>query len=178
MSDCKSNLEYNDEAIKLLLDTAISEYNNEHNRTSVIDSKVSISLPIVSAYFLSLASANDYKLIVEMPIIKFTDGLLMVLLLVSYIFSLIFALIAVLYLIDAIKTRDYKVIQPSALYDNDYLKFDHKVMSIKLIKLYIEAFESNKAKNDLRIPMYSNGWHFTIKSIVLHVISIILKNFA
>lgn len=34
-----SKLEYNNNTVKWLLDTAKSKYSNEHNRVSVIDSK-------------------------------------------------------------------------------------------------------------------------------------------
>ena len=60
-----------DQAVEVLLSTAKSEYENEHNRTSVIDSKTSIALPIVSAYFLALAPMNDFKSIFDVKIEKF-----------------------------------------------------------------------------------------------------------
>ena len=54
---------FKDESVELLLKTSKSEYENEHNRTSIIDSKTNISLPIISAFFLALIQLNDYKAI-------------------------------------------------------------------------------------------------------------------
>lgn len=84
MSAVEQNLNYNIDSINLLLDTSISEYNNEHNRTSILDSKVSIALPIISAYFLALAPMNDYKTIFKMSISTFTELVLPAALFISY----------------------------------------------------------------------------------------------
>ena len=56
MNKEQKTIPFNDDSISLLLDVAKHEYDNEHNRTSVIDTKTSIALPIISAYFLALAS--------------------------------------------------------------------------------------------------------------------------
>lgn len=55
------NIVFRKESIQLLLDATKNEYDNERNRTSVIDNKASISLPIISAYFLAVAQINNYK---------------------------------------------------------------------------------------------------------------------
>ena len=57
---------FNERTVDLLLSTAKSEYENEHNRTSIIDSKTNISLPIISAFFLAFVQLNDYKTIFEL----------------------------------------------------------------------------------------------------------------
>lgn len=176
MSTVEQNLNYNIDSIKLLLDTSISEYNNEYNRTSILDSKVSIAFPIITAYFLALAPMNDYKTIFKMSISTFTELVLPTVLFVSYSLSLICAFVAVILMVKAIKTRDYKIIQPSALYTNDFLQKDQIVLAVKLITLYIEATESNKRENDLRIPLYRRGWLLTSISVSLFVVYIIMIN--
>lgn len=168
---------FNDEAVELLLSTAKSEYENEHNRTSIIDSKTSIALPIISAYFLALAQMNDYRTIFNIHIDKFADSIIPTISLLTYTVSLILSFIAVLMMVKVVITRDYNTIKPIDLYDEDYLKNKKTALEIKLIQLYIEATQNNKSENDLRIPLYKKGWLFTTISIVLFVIYIIVKNY-
>ncbi len=177
MGDCETEIAFKSESVELLLDTAKHEYDNEHNRTSVIDSKTSIALPIISAYFLALAQMNDYKFIFSMSISSFIDCLVPTTLFLSYTASLILAMLAVIMMVRVITTRQYNTIKPLDLYDADFLKSDNRVLSFKLITLYIEATEKNKAENNSRIPLYRRGWFFTTISIILFVIYIILKNY-
>lgn len=176
-SDYLDEVKFNIDTVKVLLDTAKSEYDNEHNRTSVIDSKTSIALPIISAYCLALAQMNDYKAIFTMQINSFRDMLIPSCLFLTFTISLLLALISVIMMVKVIKMRDYHVIKVEDLYDNDYFQEEPLFLSIKLIELYIEATELNKSANDNRIPLYKKGWILTVVSIVLFVTYVIVKNY-
>ncbi len=173
----ESREKFNDESVELLLSTAKSEYENEHNRISVIDSKTSIALPIISAYFLALAQMNDFKTIFTVHIEKFADIIIPTISLLTYSGSLILSFIAVMMMVKVVTTRDYNTIKPIDLYDEDYLKNKKTALEIKLIQLYIEATQNNKSENDSRIPLYKKGWLLTTISIVLFVIYVIIKNY-
>lgn len=168
---------FNDESVELLLSTAKSEYENEHSRTSVIDSKTSIALPIISAYFLALAQINDFKTIFNVHIEKFIDVIIPAISFLTYGGSLILSFVAVMIMVRVVTTRDYNTIKPIDLYDEDYLKNKKTILEIKLIQLYIEATQNNKTENDLRIPLYKKGWLLTTISIVLFVVYVIVKNY-
>lgn len=170
------NLKYNATTVKLLLDTAKSEYNNEHNRTTVIDSKTSIALPIVSAYFLALAQMNDYKTIFTFQVSSFKDSIIPTIMLITYTCSLISALVAVTMFAKVIAMKDYNVIKVEDLYDDDYLIEEPIYITIKLTKLYIDATSFNKRSNNLRIPIFKKGWQLTVVSVALFVIYILIKN--
>ena len=165
-----------DQAVEVLLSTAKSEYENEHNRTSVIDSKTSIALPIISAYFLALAPMNDFKSILDVKIEKFVDVIIPAVTLLTYVGSLALAFVAVVMMVKVVTTREYNTIKTADLYDEDFLKHKKIALEIKLIQLYIEATQNNKAENDSRIPLYKKGWLLTTISIVLFVAYVIVKN--
>ena len=165
-----------DQAVEVLLSTAKSEYENEHNRTSVIDSKTSIALPIISAYFLALAPMNDFKSIFDVKIEKFVDVIIPAVTLLTYVGSLALAFVAVMMMAKVVTTREYNTIKTADLYDEDFLKHKKIALEIKLIQLYIEATQNNKAENDSRIPLYKKGWLLTTISIVLFVAYVIVKN--
>lgn len=86
---------FKDESVELLLKTSKSEYENEHNRTSIIDSKTNISLPIISAFFLALIQLNDYKAIFRLPTCTFLQWLLPATLFITYTAALILGLLSV-----------------------------------------------------------------------------------
>ena len=86
---------FKDESVELLLKTSKSEYENEHNRTSIIDSKTNISLPIISAFFLALIQLNDYKAIFRLPTCTFLQWLLPAALFITYTAALILGLLSV-----------------------------------------------------------------------------------
>lgn len=165
-----------DQAVEVLLSTAKSEYENEHNRTSVIDSKTSIALPIISAYFLALAPMNEFKSIFNVKIEKFVDVIIPAVTLLTYVGSLALAFVAVMMMVKVVTTREYNTIKTADLYDEDFLKHKKIALEIKLIQLYIEATQNNKAENDSRIPLYKKGWLLTTISIVLFVAYVIVKN--
>lgn len=175
MSETANNND-NTKSISLFLETAKSEYEIEHNRTSIIDSKTSIALPIISAYFLALAEMNDFRNIFKIEIANFSDSILPSCLFITYTAALILTLIAVIMLAKVIMTRDYNVIKPQDIYGTDYITNDVRVLSLKLIDLYITATLHNKEKNDSRIPLYRRSWLFTAISIILFTIYIIIHN--
>ena len=176
MSNKNQETAFKLDSVELLLETAKSEYESEHNRTTIIDTKIGISLPIISAYFIALAQMNNYKEIFTFSISSFWDILIPSLLFITYTASLLLSLISVLMMVAVIITRDYNSIKPLDLYNNDYLQNEKIILSIRLLSLYIKATINNKAQNDKRIPLYRKSWVFSVVSIILFVIYIIIKN--
>lgn len=172
----KSKKQLNRESVGLLLSTAKSEYENERNRTSVIDSKTGIALPITSAYFLALAQMNNFENIFNIHIETFSDSIIPMVLLFTYSGSLILSFIAVIMMVKVVTAREYTVLKAIDLYDEDYLKNEKTALEIKLIQLYIDATQNNKTANDLRIPLYRAGWRLTTVSLALFVVYVIINN--
>lgn len=170
------NNEFNEASVKVLLDSSKHEYDSEHNRITVIDSKTGVSLPIISAYFLALANMNDYKSIFNVKINTFFDALCPFIIFISYTAGLIMAGLAVMMMVKVIMTRNYSTIKPLDLYDEDYLKNKPIYISTKLITLYIGATKFNQSQNRYRVNCYRKGWLFTAISIAFYVIYIIVKN--
>lgn len=167
---------FNLEAVKLLYETTKTEYENEHSRTSIIDSKTSISLPIIATYFLALVQMNDFKQIMSVEISAFYILVQTGILFITYIISLVFAFFAVINMVRVILAKDYKVIKPIDLYENGFLQNNVLVLYFELIDLYITATTHNKSKNDERIPLYKKGWLFSVISLSIFTIYIIIHN--
>ncbi len=169
------NTDFNKETVELLLETAKAEYDNEHNRTSIIDSKTNISLPIISAFFLALIQLNDYKAIFKLPTTTFLQWLLPATLFFSYTVALVLGLISVLLMTRVILTKEYAVLKISDLYDEDYLKTPRIFFSIELIRLYCISNNENKEQNDIRVKWYRRSWTLMFITLALYLVYIIVK---
>lgn len=171
-----SKAEFNESSVAILLQTAKSEYDNEHNRTTVIDSKTNISLPIISAFLLALIQANDYKTIFNLPTLNFLQWLLPATLFLFYTATLVFGFLADLLMIRVIFTRQYKTLNIRDIYNKTFLKNAPNPISLFIITRYCEASEHNKEQNNLRIKWYKKSWLLTVVALFLYSIYMIIKN--
>ena len=170
-----NSTEFNEQTVGLLLETAKAEYDNEHNRTSIIDSKTNISLPLISAFFLAFIQLNDYKTIFGLSTNTFVQWLLPATLFFSYTVALVLGLISVFLMTRVILTKEYKTIKIQDLYDEDYLKTVPLFLSIKVINLYCESTAHNKEQNDQRVKWYKSSWILMFISLILYLVYIIIK---
>lgn len=161
---------HNHNAVSLLLNVTRDEYNSEHIRTTTIDNKTNISLPIIAAYFLTLAQFTDYKTLFNISIISYLDLIKPTIYLLIYIMSLALAFLSCIKMIQVIFTKPYAVINPADLYNSKYMYNDSSVLSIELIRLYIKATAENKNQNNARIREYKKGWIYAVISISLFVL--------
>lgn len=167
---------FNEQSVELLLSTAKDEYNNEQNRTSIIDTKANIALPIISTFFLALVQMNDYKSILELPSETFVKFLIPALLFLSYSASLVLCVISVIFLAKVIHMRGYITLSIRDLYDEDFLKNCPTAYAIQIIRLYCESSEYNKEQNDLRAKWYNLGWRLVLFAVSCFVLYSILRN--
>ena len=166
---------FKDESVELLLKTSKSEYENEHNRTSIIDSKTNISLPIISAFFLALIQLNDYKAIFRLPTCTFLQWLLPATLFITYTSELILGLLSLFLMKRVILTKEYKTLKIQDLYDEAFLKNKRIYLSIYIIKLYCISTTHNKEQNDMRVKWYRKSWGLMFVTLFLYLVYIILK---
>lgn len=160
---------------EILLDIAKSEYQNEFNRTSVIDSKVGVTLPVIATYFflvLQFVSIKDFFLAkpdmknVAAMIWSFCRPLI-------YIAAMVCVGIALLNLFRAIIAQAYHTIDPNSFNDKKTMSYSRKEFSAVMVTYYIEATTFNRSTNDLRIAMYKRGWSFALISLLLFVFYVV-----
>lgn len=173
----ENKIDFNPDSVNLLLNTSMASYSEEHNRTQIIDSKSNISLPIVSAFVLTIVHAMNYRQIVNLPSDSFSKWLIPFLLFATYSISLFVGVFSAFFMTRVIMMRDYKVINARDLYDKDFLKNDTVPFSIAIAKLYIQASEYNKLQNDKRVCWYKIGWRLAFISLITYVLYFIFNNF-
>ena len=142
---------------KLLMDIAIEEYQNEHSRTSVIDTKINIALPIIATYvFLVLDRMNisGYMSKIENNSLSIMDAQLQVGLIMVVV---CFAIVSMVCLFMTIKTNEYTILKVEDFYKPEYMALEEDMFCSGVIKYIITASKQNKAVNDSRIKRYKMG---------------------
>lgn len=172
----ENNDKFNKESVTLLLDTAKSSYDDEHNRTQIIDSKANISLPIISAFVVTTIQSMNYKAIVSLPSTSFLLWLIPFLLFTTYSVSLAASACSAFFMTRVILMRDYRSIKPRDLYDENYLKNNIIPYSFEMISLYIQACEFNKIQNDKRVKLYKLGWRLAFVSLASYILYFVFNN--
>lgn len=159
---------------KILLDIAKSEYENEKNRTSIIDSKANIVISLSAVFFVAMTQIVDLKTLLKMKINTFTDVFLPSILFITIIGALIIAFISLVFFMRVIFTKTYMTLDANYFYDINKLKREESMYSIATSQFYIEATNANKQANDHRIKNYKRGLITLIISIAVFALHTVL----
>ena len=159
-------------AAKLILDLAKKEYDDEINRTSVIDTKVNIALPIVSTYtflvFDKIIKRKRFLLLDEISEEIFTFILICVLIGIC----ILGAILSLYNLFRCIKMNNYKVIRAEEFSDYATMNRPEGEVAGVSIDCFIKASQYNREINNCRAKKYQKGWNFAALSFVAYVIYI------
>lgn len=150
---------------EVLLQICKSEYENELNRTSVIDSKANIVISLAGVFFVAITQIIDLKKIFQIKIESFVDTLLPTILLLTILGSITTAFIALTFFLRVIFTKSYKALDAKYYYDIEKLKQEIQLYSIAASQFYIEATNVNAVLNDIRVKWYKRGLVLLIISI-------------
>lgn len=170
-------MEYGFDSGEKFLEIAKLEYQNELDRTKVIDSKIAVALPIIATYFfLSVQFSNVKELITE-PITSTTliGATIEVCIPFSYIAALVCAIISLFFMFKAIGTHSYQTVDPKQFNTAEQMSLPSKEFSAAFATIYIKALEANRPQNDKRVQNYMNGWFLSLISLTCFVVHVLLK---
>lgn len=163
-------------SVQTLYDTAKDEYNNERERSSTIDTKASIALPVLSAFFLAVANECDYSALLQLPIGTLPELLSALFLFLVYTSALACSTTATVYAVRAIYPRSYMTLSSEYFYDEALLKEPAETIRIGITAKLIEATQNNKEQNDKRMSLYSKGWIWGSVSAAAFVLYNVIYN--
>ncbi len=172
----KAEKTINARSIQLLLETSQNEYRSEHDRTTTIDYKAGIALPILATYFLAITQMNDYKAILAIPTDSFSHSILLITLFLTYSASFLLSLISLIIMAKVLFAKNYYRLNPVELYTDENLTQNDDTFPIKIMHLYFKAIEFNRKANNLRVKLYQRSWLLTFFSVLCYVIYVITKN--
>ena len=161
---------------ELLLKVAEDNYAAETARTTAIDTKAGISLPIISGYFVALISSiSDWTSIINChPVTTPTSVVIRWLAIIYGLETLAITLIALFLMIGAIGIRSYKRVSIQRFYDEHLLSENPNKTYVFLIGKYIAVTKHNTKSNNSRISLYYKSWVATIISLGLLIIYSVL----
>ena len=170
--------ENNFQSGEILFNIAQSEYVIEHNRTSVIDSKAGIALPVVATYFFLVLQYADVKSLFSNKVntASVASILYSILPAMLYIVTLVFGFLSLLFLFRAIMTQSYKTIDTKYFNKKKALDQPKATYSAAMVTFYVRATDYNRNTNDSRVRKYKRGWTYALISLGLFVLFVFLKH--
>ncbi|GEM_PF-1127098 len=160
----------------LALDVARSEYENEINRSSILDSKTNTVISLGAVLFVAIAQIIDIKKILAFQITKFADAILPSFMFITIVCSIIFIFIALILFLRVIFTQPYAKIDSNYLYDIEKWKVAIDRSAIATSYLYIQATIFNRSINDKRVSQYRKGVICLVTSVAFFVIYSVLTS--
>ena len=150
-----------------LLEVVRLEYQNEINRTSIIDTKTGITLPIVATYFFLVLQFRSIRDIFGVELkVKTTAELFYELgIPVIYICSIVCALFSLVWLFRVVISSPYEMIDPVPFNDKKTMSQPENIFAAAMVTYYIRALEKNHSVNDRRVILYKQGWTYAIISL-------------
>lgn len=165
-------------AAPVLLEIARAEYQNERTRTSTIDAKTGITLPIIATYFFLVLQYTDIKKEFLSPIDmqNIAAVLYSVLPPLCYLASLVFSAISLLYLFRTITMQEYEAINPEHFRQTEMLEETKERFSAAIIRPFIESTNKNHEVNSRRCRFYVLGWRYALISLAIFIVYVFLKH--
>lgn len=162
----------------LFLDIVRAEYQNEKQRTSTIDSKVGITLPIVATYFFLVLQYTDVKKIFQNPVEIETVAsvLYSVLPPILYLTTLVFAGFALFFLFRVISMHTYAIVNIQYYNTPETIDRSPERFSAGIVDDFIEATMESSETNDLRTKLYKRGWRYALISLAFFVLYIFFNH--
>lgn len=160
---------------EVLLEMTKTEYQNEFSRTTILDSKVGITLPIIATYFFLVLQYDSIKKLFDSEVdnASVLSALISISVPLLFTATLLFASISLLYFFRAISTRAYKTVDPNCFNNGKKLTQPKHVFSSVMVTYYIRALEHNRNVNDERAKLYTRGWTSAIISLGLFVLYVL-----
>ncbi len=161
---------------EILLEIAQKNYADETARTSTLDAKIGISLPLISGYFLAiLTSLGDWPKFFKLPASSVAEAIIPMVTVLALAGALVLSLVALYLMISTISTKEYQHVDVHEFYTLNLFSVPTLPVIKYLLGKYLDATDHNKLQNDQRVAPYRRGWVLVIISIGLFLLYNILK---
>ena len=170
-------MSYTYESSEMFLEVVRLEYQNELDRTKVIDSKIAVALPIIATYFFLAVQFSDLKRLVSTPIVSksLLGATLEIMIPFSYIAALSLASLSLLFMFKAISTHSYQTVDPKQFNTAEQMSLQKAQFAAAFSTIYIRALEANSSQNNVRAKHYMLGWRLALISLACFVIHVIIR---
>ncbi|MCK9478670.1 MAG: hypothetical protein M0R40_04105 [Firmicutes bacterium] len=158
----------------IILDICRNEYEREFNRTSLVDTKVSIFLTLSAALLAFITSLLDYQDIWNLVPSMFNNVVGTAYILLSFVSAALIVTSTIIFAI-ILYSRQYKNINLSSISKDELMKKNEDIINVALIRLYNEAVDYNRNINEKRMGLYKKGVFIAIVAVITSVLCLIIK---
>ena len=144
---------------EVFLSMVQTEYQNEKDRASALDSKIAFSIPIISTYFFLLIQDTDFK---ELWSSGAESGYFRAFIYLAAIFT---AFSSLLWMISATWTHKLKKLDIRRSYPMKAMSMTKESFSVKVARDYLRKIEQDREENGDAYKKYQLGWLFSIGSL-------------
>ena len=161
-------MKYTYQSSEKFLSMVQREYESEKERAAALDSKIALSLPVISAYFFLLAQDTHIR---ELCAVAWnlenspeTTGIFSMIAL--YFVAVLTAFCSLLLMIHATWTHHFQEIDIAQSYTAKALSMPTELFSARIAKYYLTKIEQNQKANGITSNEYQLGWIFGILSLI------------
>ena len=160
-------MKYSYESSEMFLSMAQKEYESEKERAAALDSKISLSLPVISAYFFLLAQDTNIQKLwpVVMENGYSIENIRFFLSLLLYVVAIVSVFLSLFWMIHATWTHNFKELDITRSNDARFMSMSKELFSARIATDYVEQVEKNRTANSRRSKEYRTGWIFGLISL-------------
>ena len=151
------------ESSEVFLSMVQAEYQNEIERAASIDTKLSISLPIIATYLFSIVHYSSLRNLQEMVA---ETGIQALFFSIIYGFSLVFAGVSCVLMVMSTVTHQYETVDMNKLNSAQRISLPKEQYCAAVSARYIHAAFRNALQNQARGKRHTQGWISAAVSLV------------
>ena len=156
--------QYTYESSEIFLSMVQAEYQSEKDRASMLDSKLGISIPVISAYFFLIVQDNSVKDLL-LSVLSAQCSIKEIFMAILYCATALTALCSLFFTVRAVMTRSYTALDMGVFYTAKDMSRPKEQFLAIIAKNYLLAVERNRSQNNRKAKEYQSGWVFGIISL-------------
>lgn len=161
-------MKYTYESSEKFLSMVEKEYESEKKRAAALDSKIALSLPVISAYFFLLA--QDAHIRELWPSISETvyssEQMRAFLPVVLYLIAVFTAFLALFWMIHATWAHHFMDLDVEQSYTAKVMSMPQELFSARIARYYLLQIKQNRINNRVTLKEYQLGWTFGLISLM------------
>ena len=146
---------YTYESSEIFLSMVQAEYQNEIERAASIDTKLSISLPIIATYLFSIVQYSGLRILDSMVE---NMGIRAFYFILIYGLALAFGSASCVQMVMSIVTHQYETVDMNKLNSARHISMPREQYCAAVSARYIHAAFRNALQNDKRGKLHTRGW--------------------
>ena len=160
-------MKYTYQSSEKFLSMVQRDYESEKERAAALDSKIALSLPVISAYFFLLA--QDTRIRELWPFVMEAGysvaSVRQFLSLLLYVIAILTAFFSLFLMIHATWTRNFKELDIMRSNNAVFMSMSPELFSARVVTDYVRQVERNRKANGIRSKEYRTGWIFGLVSL-------------